>query len=165
MLMNRLTRGELAKRAGVNRETIRYYERHALLLPPARSEAGYCLFPVSAVQRVKFIKRAQMVGFSLEEIRRLLDLKFEDALDGTATCGDVREVVDAKLAEIEDKLQALLAMKRALLHLIEDCPGGAVPISECPVLAAFSDEQPDTLPARARTRQHSSSPDPVLRLA
>src|SRR5215216_6123528 len=95
-----MTRGELARYGQVNPETIRYYERSGLLPLPARSESNYRLFAPAAVQRIRFIKRAQAVGFSLEEIRTLLDLKF--AVD--ATCGDVRGMVDAKIDDIDRKI-------------------------------------------------------------
>lgn len=129
-----LTRGELAKAGGVNRETIRYYERNGLLSVPARSEGGYCLFPSSAVTRIHFIKRAQAVGFSLDEISALLSLQYMD----DATCGDVRVVAEERLADIERKIAMLMAMKDTLLTLLSDCPGGDRPISECPILESFT---------------------------
>jgi MerR family mercuric resistance operon transcriptional regulator len=129
-----LTRGELAKQGGVNRETIRYYERNDLLSEPARSDSGYCLFPSVAVSRIHFIKRAQAVGFSLDEIKELLNLQYAD----DSTCGDVRSITGEKLAEIERKIELLTAMKQTLLVLLNDCPGGENPISECPILEHFS---------------------------
>lgn len=131
-----LTRGELAKEGGVNRETIRYYERNELLPVPARSDGGYCLFPDDTSTRIHFIKRAQAVGFSLDEIRTLLGLKYDE--DGT--CGDVRGLAEEKLTEIERKIQLLMAMKQTLLSLVDDCPGGERPLSECPILETFSVE-------------------------
>ncbi|MBK8031238.1 MAG: heavy metal-responsive transcriptional regulator [Chloroflexi bacterium] len=135
--MSDLTRGELAKQSGVNRETIRYYERNGLLPTPDRTEANYCLFAPKTVQRVRFIKRAQAVGFSLTEIKVLLDLKFSKE----ATCGSVRNVVRGKIAEIDEKIAALTAMRDVLVTLNEDCPGGEHPISECPILESFSEAQ------------------------
>ncbi len=132
--MDDLTRGELAKQSGVNRETIRYYERNSLLPMPERSESNYCLFAPKNIQRVRFIKRAQAVGFSLNEIRLLLDIKY-----GTdSTCGDVREVVGSKIAEIDDKIKSLMAMRDVLTTLSDDCPGGDRPVSDCPILESFS---------------------------
>ncbi len=133
-----LTRGELAKQSGVNRETIRYYERNGLLPTPDRTEANYCLFAPKNVQRVRFIKRAQAVGFSLGEIKLLLDLKYNE----DATCGSVRGVVGSKIAEIDEKINALVAMRDILVSLNEDCPGGDRPVSECPILESFSEVQP-----------------------
>ena len=134
--MNDLTRGELAKQSGVNRETIRYYERIGLIPLPDRSESNYCLFTPEDVQRVRFIKRAQAVGFSLSQIKLLLDLKF----DSGATCGDVRGTVEAKIEEIDEKINALLAMRAVLAELATECPGGDRPVDECPILESLSHE-------------------------
>jgi len=132
-----LTRGELAKLSGVNRETIRYYERNGLLSVPARSEGGYCLFPSTAVKRIHFIKRAQAVGFSLDEIKTMLGLQYTD----DATCGDVRALAQERLADIERKIEMLTAMKQTLLDLMSDCPGGDRPINECTILESFSNHE------------------------
>jgi MerR family Zn(II)-responsive transcriptional regulator of zntA len=132
--MDYMTRGELARSGQVNPETIRYYERSGLLPLPERSEAGYRLFAPAAAQRIRFIKRAQAVGFSLDEIRALLDLKYGDE----ATCGDVRGMVDAKISDIDQKIAALQAMRDELTVLFDDCPGGSVPTEECPILESFA---------------------------
>lgn len=132
--MTLLTRGTLAKRCGINRETVRYYERSGLLPEPARSEGNYCLFDDEAVERLNFIRRAQTAGFSLDEIRSLLSLKF----DPVSTCGDVSEMVQAKVVGIDQKIQALVVMRESLVELLHDCPGGDVPIEECPILENFS---------------------------
>ena len=75
--MEQLTLGQLAKRANVNRETVRYYERRRLLQRPSRSIAGYRLFPDEAVRRLRFIRHAKMLGFTLEEIKELLALRVQ----------------------------------------------------------------------------------------
>lgn len=134
--MDLMTRGELARYGQVNPETIRYYERSGLLPLPARSESNYRLFSPAAVQRIRFIKRAQAVGFSLDEIRALLDLKF----GADATCGDVREMVDVKIHDIDTKIAALQAMRHELSALFEECPGGDRPTEECPILESFAHE-------------------------
>jgi Zn(II)-responsive transcriptional regulator len=134
--MDYMTRGELARSGQVNPETIRYYERSGLLPLPERSESGYRLFSPAAAQRIRFIKRAQAVGFSLDEIRTLLDLKF-----GTdSTCGDVRGMVDAKISDIDQKIAALQAMRDELTVLFDDCPGGDIPTEACPILESFAHE-------------------------
>ena len=124
--------GEVAEQGGVNLQTIRYYEREGLLPEPPRLASGYRIFHKSAVRRVRFIKRAQELGFSLAEIRELL------SLTGNADAGaqDVRERARAKLADIEAKIQSLQAMKHALTALAESCPGCG-PLSECPILDAL----------------------------
>ena len=134
--MNVMTRGELARHGQVNPETIRYYERSGLLPPPARSDAGYRLFAPAAVQRIRFIKRAQAVGFSLDEIKTLLDLKYAP----DATCGDVREMVDVKISDIDHKIAALQAMRDELSELFDECPGGDHPTDECPILGSFTQD-------------------------
>ncbi len=139
--MNQLTRGELAKAGGVNRETVRYYERHGLLPEPGRSDSNYCLFDDHAVERLRFIKRAQAVGFSLGEIRELLDIQFSP----DAACGDVRGMVEAKIAAIEAQMQALEDMRGVLLELAEACPGGDHHLDECPILDHLSHPKSEPL--------------------
>ena len=124
--------GDVAERGGVNLQTIRYYEREGLLPEPPRLASGYRLFPEAAVRRVRFIKRAQELGFSLAEIRELLSLR-ENANAGAQ---DLRERARAKVADIEEKIRTLRAMKKALNALAESCPGCG-PLSECPILDAL----------------------------
>src|SRR4051812_16390402 len=108
--------GDVAERGGVNLQTIRYYERERLLPEPPRLASGYRMFPESAVRRVRFIKRAQELGFSLAEIRELLSLR-ENADAGAQ---DMRERARAKIADIEEKMRSLRAMKNALNALAEN---------------------------------------------
>lgn len=122
--------GEVASRAGVNLQTIRYYEREGLLPSPPRSASGYRTFPDNAVQRVRFIKRAQELGFSLTEIRELL------ALSGKGGVQLVRARTQSKIANIEEKMRTLQAMKDVLTTLADRCPGCG-PLSECPILDAL----------------------------
>jgi len=124
--------GDVAERGGVNLQTIRYYERERLLPEPPRLASGYRMFPESAVRRVRFIKRAQELGFSLAEIRELLSLR-ENADAGAQ---DMRQRAKAKVADINEKIRTLRAMKDALNALAESCPGCG-PLSECPILDAL----------------------------
>jgi Hg(II)-responsive transcriptional regulator len=121
--------GEVAERGGVNLQTIRYYEREGLLPEPPRLASGYRMFPEIAVRRVRFIKRAQELGFSLAEIRDLLSLRD----DAGAGARQMRERIKAKIAAIEQKIRTLRAMKDALHRMTEKCPGCG-PLSECPIL-------------------------------
>lgn len=131
--MERLMIGELAKQSRVNLETIRYYERQGLIEKPPRAPSGYRIFSPDVAQRVRFIKRAQELGFSLKEIKELLDLR----LAPDSTCADVRERAEAKLADINKRINALQAMKKALSRLTDACSGrGAV--SECTILESLS---------------------------
>jgi len=124
--------GEVADRGGVSLQTIRYYERQGLLPKPPRLASGYRMFPDTAVRRVHFIKRAQELGFSLAEIREMLSLR-ENADAGAQ---DMRERARAKIADIEEKIRRLRAMKSALTALAESCPGCG-PLSDCPILDAL----------------------------
>lgn len=100
--MKPLTIGRLAKQAGVNLETVRYYERRGLLPRPPRSASGYRLFPAEAARRLRFIRRAQELGFSLKEIRELLSLR----VSRTTTSAVIRTRAEAKVADIEAKIRS-----------------------------------------------------------
>ncbi len=128
-----ITTSELAKRGGVNLETIRYYERVGLLPKPPRSGAGYRQFSPESVRRVRFIKRAQELGFSLKEIKELLALRIAPG----STRADVRKRAETKIVDIEGKVQHLRAMKKALVRLTESCCGSG-PTSDCPILESLS---------------------------
>ena len=128
-----ITTSELAKRGGVNLETIRYYERKGLLPKPPRSTAGYRQFSTDSVRRVLFIKRAQELGFSLKEIKELLALRIAPS----GTRADVRKRAETKIVDIEEKVQHLRAMKKALVRLTETCSGSG-PASDCPILESLS---------------------------
>jgi MerR family mercuric resistance operon transcriptional regulator len=127
-----LTIGRLARLGGVNLETIRYYEREGLLPRPPRTRSGYRIFPRDAAQRLRFIKRAQHLGFALTEIRELLALRVKQ---GTKR-DQIRARAEAKISDIEQKIQTLSAMKRALARLATQC-SGCGPISECPILESL----------------------------
>ena len=134
-----MTRSEVAEAAGVTAETVRYYEERGLIPKPRRSAAGYRLYGPSFVERIRFIKRAQDLGFTLAETEGLLAVGL-DAPDGG--CGDVRAQALAKLSDVEAKLRDLTAIREALRALAEACPGTG-PISACPIL--------DTLHQRGET--------------
>lgn len=130
--MTGLKIGEVAERGGVNLETIRYYEREGILPKPPRLPSGYRMFPESAVSRVRFIKRAQELGFSLSEIKELLSLRIDHERDS----GHVKELAQAKIADIEEKIRTLHRMKEVLTDLTDRCTGCG-PTSECPILASI----------------------------
>ncbi len=121
--------GELAKRADVNVETIRYYERRGLLAPPPRSASGYRQYDELDVGRITFIKRAQSLGFTLAEITDLLRLR----VDPDGSCGDVEDRARQTLARIEGKVEELARMKVALERLVSACENGR-PTSACPII-------------------------------
>jgi MerR family copper efflux transcriptional regulator len=129
--------GEVADRGGVNLQTIRYYEREGLLPQPPRLPSGYRVYSEPTVRRLRFIKRAQELGFTLAEIGDLLSLRIDHDRDRS----EVRAIAEAKVADIEEKIRTLSAMKEALLRLTEHCSGHG-PASECPILESLdSDEE------------------------
>jgi MerR family Zn(II)-responsive transcriptional regulator of zntA len=128
-----LTIGQVADRAGVGVDTIRYYEKEGLLAPARKSPAGYRLYAHDALRRLGFIRHAQQCGFSLAEIRELLELKTH----GDGCCTDVRSVVIQKKLQIESKIKALKAMSEALSELINICDDESRPLDECPILDAL----------------------------
>ncbi len=130
-----LTRGELAQRTGVHAETIRYYEQRGLLPPPRRTAAGYRAYSETDVARLRFIKRAQELGFSLREIEELLTL---EATPG-ASSGLVRQRALAKIAEIEARIRDLTRIRDTLRRLVAACDGKA-PVEHCPILHALYDD-------------------------
>ncbi|MGH7923175.1 MAG: MerR family transcriptional regulator [Candidatus Binatus sp.] len=127
-----LTIGQVAKAADVHVETLRYYERRGLVPKPPRSISSYRDYPENTVHRVRFVRHAQALGFSLGEIRELLSLRAAPK----ARCADVKRQADTKLREIEIKIQALRSMHRALTALVSQCDG-KLPASECPILEAL----------------------------
>src|SRR5712691_7729310 len=133
--MDGLKTGEVARAGGVNLETIRYYERRGLLPKPPRTPAGYRTFDPEAVRRIRFIKHAQALGFSLKEVRELLSLR----VDPRRSCAEVRARAEAKLADIDEKIRGLHAMKKTLARFIAACSGRG-PVSECPILEALNEE-------------------------
>ena len=127
--MEQLTIGKLAKRAHVNRETVRYYERRRLLPRASRSMSGYRVFYDEALRRLKFIRHAKDLGFSLDEIRELLTLR----VNSIDTCDRVRERTEIKLADINKKIQALQHMRDALSELVAACSRRGM-TKDCPIL-------------------------------
>lgn len=128
-----LTIGELAKQGKVNLETIRYYEQQGLIPKPPRLSSGYRSFSPDAVSRVRFIKQAQELGFSLKEIKELLALQ----VNPHSTGADVKQRAESKLADIEAKMKILSRMKKALKQLMTSCDGNGS-ISDCPILKSLS---------------------------
>jgi Hg(II)-responsive transcriptional regulator len=126
--MKDLTIGALARAAGVNVETIRFYERRGLLSKPPKPEEGYRRYPSDAVKQVKFIKGAQRLGFSLKEIADLLVL----GRQGGISCAEMLDLTSRKIADIDYKIASLEVMKSSLLELAEKCPGTG-DLALCPI--------------------------------
>jgi len=111
-----LTRGQLAKKTGVNPETVRYYEKMGLLPKAIRTESGYRLFSEEDVKRIKFIKRAKELGFTLKEIKELLQLGFETE----GECREVRKIAEIKLKDVQKKILEILSLQGlTLVNMVE----------------------------------------------
>lgn len=123
---------EVARAAGVNLQTVRFYEREGLLRPPRRSGAGHRRYDEDAVRVIRFIKRAQSLGFTLEETRKLLALRLERPRRVLAA----RAAARAKLAEVDEKLDALRATRAELAAILDACICGSGP-DACPILDAL----------------------------
>ena len=124
--------GQVAKRAGVSVDAVRFYEREGLLRKPGRTGGGYREFAEDAVSRVRFVLRAKDLGFTLREIKGLLALHD----DPSATRADVREQADSKLTTVEQELLTLHERHAALSRLRAGCEG-AGPARDCPILRAI----------------------------
>ena len=126
--------GTLAKRAGVSIDTVRYYERGGLLAPKTRLASGYRRYSELEVARLRFIRRAQGLGFSLKEVKELL------ALSKLRDVARVRRTAQAKLADVEERIAALERIRKGLSDLIAACPGHGR-AADCPILKALGDEE------------------------
>lgn len=128
--------GELSKKSETGVETIRYYEREGLIAPASRKPSGYRNYdPTDALSRLHFIKRAKELGFSLKEIRELLLLNS----NRKSKCEQVRVRAQSKVNSIEEKINDLTQMKKALSSLIECCRS-ELPSSDCPILDSLSED-------------------------
>jgi MerR family mercuric resistance operon transcriptional regulator len=127
--MSSFTIGRLARAAGVNIETIRYYQRRGLIATPRKPPGSVRRYPEEALAHLRFIKRAQQLGFSLREIRGLLAL-------GNRRCADTRALAETHLADIEQRLADLGRMRRSLARLIRQCREHRAP--ECPIVQTLS---------------------------
>jgi Hg(II)-responsive transcriptional regulator len=123
--------GTAAEQAGVNVQTLRYYERRGLLPPPPRRMSGYREFPEDAVRVVRFIKRAQDLGFTLDEVEELLRLRQDRRRDRVR----IQAVAERRIRQIDRKLAELQTMKKALSHLLHCCREGST--LACPIIEAL----------------------------
>lgn len=133
--MGQLTIGSLAERAGVNVETIRFYQRKRLLRQPARPPGGIRRYAEADVARVKFVKSAQTLGFSLHEVQQLLKLE-----DG-AHCREAAELAARHLADVRARLSDLMRMEQALSDLLDQCGSRRGSIA-CPLIASLQRAEP-----------------------
>ena len=125
---------ETAREAGVNTQTLRYYERRGLLPKPARRGSGYRDYSGEAVRLVRFIKRAQELGFSLDEVEELVGLRGVRRGERHR----VRAIAERKIDDIDRKIAQLRSMRGALRQLVDACHRGAA--AECPIIEALNEE-------------------------
>lgn len=137
--MQKMMIGQVARLAGIGVETVRFYEREGLLEQPARRASGYRVYEADAVARLRLIKQAQRLGFTLREIRELLAL----TADPQATRSQIRKRAEAKIADIDRRIAELQQMGGALIPLVQACNGRG-PLDGCPILAAIESSPNDS---------------------
>lgn len=137
--------GQLAARAGVPTATVRYYERRGLIAPAPRTATGYRAYGPETVRRLRFIKHAQELGFTLEEVQAMLELQVEDP----AACARVEATTRAKIQTVRKRLAELRRLERTLERLARACEQQP-PSDPCPVLVALADDAGDGVPRVAR---------------
>ena len=131
--MNHLTIGHAAKLSGVGVETIRFYERQKLIEQPPKPDSGFRLYPLETVRKVRFIRRAKEIGFTLREIRELLGFYFDTQI----SCEEVQERAKIKIADMEARIADMEKMKSALQSLVDECGHSD---GECPILEALAED-------------------------
>lgn len=132
--MNTMTIGKLAKEAEISTDAIRFYERRGLIAEPARTLSNYRVYPVEDATRLRFIKRAKDLGFSLSEIKELLAIRH----DPSASKSEVKERTESKIRDIRQKIVDLSRILGALAHLVNACDGHG-PVSDCPIIEALDE--------------------------
>ena len=134
--MDGLTIGKVARSAGLAIDTVRFYEREGLLNKPARTAAGYRYYSSDAVARLRFIRQAKDLGFSLSEIKELLALRVAPG----KSCADVRAHAEHKIADVDRRIASLKRVRGALVKLASACSGKG-PVSQCPILEALEHKE------------------------
>jgi len=132
-LMDTMAIGKIARRAGVSVDTVRYYEKNGLLAPTARLASGYLRYDEAQLRRLRFIREAQKLGFSLRDVRELLGLSRQR--DVTR----VKRAAEKKLADVKARIAALERVRDGLGKLVAACPGHGL-ASDCPILKALGED-------------------------
>jgi MerR family mercuric resistance operon transcriptional regulator len=135
--MMRLTIGQVARRAEVGVETVRFYERQGLVPEPPRSASGYRQYPEETIARLRFIQRAKELGFSLKEVEELISLR----VDGSACASDVKRKAEEKVRDTDDRMRDLRRVRKSLSQLAAACTGRGS-TEECSILGALGKAEP-----------------------
>jgi len=143
-----LTIGKLSRRSDVSIDSIRFYERKGLLEEPQRTDSNYRIYSLNAAKRLRFIKKSQKLGFSLEEIQELLRLSH----DSSASKADIKRITEDKIADIRTRIQDLNRMLQALERL-DGCCDGNGPATECSILKSLAEPEEDDV-CRCGDRRH-----------
>jgi len=141
--MTGMTIGQIARKAGTGVETIRFYEKRGLIPSPARRSSGYREYPPDTVRRLRFIRHAKDLGFTLNEIQDILALR----IDPESTCEDVRLRARSKISDIDQRIAQLVRIKESLERIERRCRGQG-PSSECPILEVLDQEERKAVPGR-----------------
>src|SRR5918996_3810145 len=152
--MRAMTISKAARAAGVGVETLRFYERRNLIMRPSKpSDGGFRLYPPETIERVRFIRQAQGLGFSLREIEELLSLRADPASD----CGQVRARAVVKLEDVQREIEELERFRQALEQLIDACPGSGA-LRACSIMEALAAGAANVrLHRRPRNRPHNAT--------
>ena len=153
--MNALTIGQVAERAGMGVETVRFYEKQGLVPEPPRTESGYRQYPLDTVARLRFVQRAKAMGFSLREIQELFQLR----LDESSSSADVKARTEDKIAQIDAKIRDLRNMRSKLVELTHACDGHST-TEECPIIYALDGRDGAKTRAKARHYQPKTGSEP-----
>ena len=132
----KLTIGKLAQASDIGVETVRFYERKGLIEQPNK-QGAFRYYSLDLIDRIKFIKRAQELGFTLREVKELLELK----INNQSKCSDVLKKTESKIIEIDEKINDLKKMKKSLKNLAQCCTSDDMPLSDCPILECFVEKK------------------------
>lgn len=131
--------GELASQTGVSVDTIRFYEDKGLITPASRSDAGYRLFSQQDKEKLLFIQRTKQVGFTLNEISELMELKLHP---DAHTCEEVKQVTEQKIEQVTAKINELERIRSSLAQLSVACDGGSHSAQHCSILQLLNSDNP-----------------------
>jgi len=131
--MSSIAIGQLAKAGNVNIDTVRYYERKNLLLPDTRTSSGYRQYSQNSIRRLRFIRKAQGLGFSLREIGKMLDISG----NSSAECGNIKQYAEKKITDIQTRISDLQKIRDGLRQIAQACPGGDSPLENCTIIEHF----------------------------